>query len=100
MACPRPEVVGTRGLSPVVFLEFPAHDRNLSGEITSWEQLRETPHRVVRVTMSTGSAGPTRDERQLWSTNLSDAHAASLRDSRNASLQRSQEDAITPWDLT
>jgi hypothetical protein len=94
LASPRPEVVAMSGLNPVVFLEFPAHDRNISGAITAWEPVREKPFRVVRVTMGLGSREKLPDEVSLWSGNISEAHAAAMEAERKASLLRSENGEV------
>lgn len=94
LPAPRPEVVALRGLNPVVFLDFPVHDRNLSGAILSWEPVREKPVRVVRVTMDLGQGGKGHDEVMLWSANLSEANAEAMRGDRNDSLRRSEEGTV------
>jgi hypothetical protein len=83
---PRPEVVRMSGLDPVVFLEFPVWDRNLSGVVRGWEPLRSTPCHVVRVTFDMGKGGQGHDETQLWSGNISPAHARMLAPDRRRSL--------------
>lgn len=91
---PRPEVVGMRGLDPVVFVEIPTHHRNFSGVIVAWEPVQESPCVVVKVTMDMGGDGQSRDEVMRWSANLSAGMAASMHGDRISSLQASEEDRL------
>jgi hypothetical protein len=94
LVSPRPEVVAMRGLNPVVFLDFPVYDRNLSGTIIAWEPVRETPFRVVRVTMDLGGRDKLPDEVSLWSGNISEANAAAMEAERKESLLRSEKGEV------
>jgi hypothetical protein len=85
---PRPEVVRMRGFDPVVFLDVPSWDRNMSGILTGWEPLKETPCRVVRVTLDLGPGQ--HDSKHLWSGNISPAQARALSPDRKRSLLLSQ----------
>jgi hypothetical protein len=88
---PRPEVIGLRGLNPVVFLDFPSWDRNMLGTLTSWEPLKDTPCKVVRVVLDMGGGGQARDEAMLWSSNISPAQRDALAPDRRASLKVSAD---------
>jgi hypothetical protein len=88
----RPEVVGMRGVDPVVFLEMAGWDRNMSGVITGWEEVRDAPHQVVRVTLDLGPGKHT-DDVQLWG-GVSPAQAHALAALRRESLRLSAEGAL------
>jgi hypothetical protein len=81
----RPEVVAMHGLDPVVFLEFSGQDRNMDGIVTAWDQVTDTPVRVVRVTMDCGGTPPV-TEVMLWTGNVSPSAARQLEPERRESL--------------
>lgn len=87
---PRPEVVSMQGMDPVVFIEIPEHNRNLSGVIVGWEPVQEKPCTVVRVTMETGTGSEDRDKVSRWSSNLSPGAVRAMREWRNMSLESSE----------
>ncbi len=88
----RPEVVRLRGIDPVVFFDSPSWGRNMSGAVTSWEQVQSDPCPLVKLTLDMGGSNPAhRYMHMLVSGNVSPSQAKALARDRQESLRLSAE---------
>lgn len=91
----RVEVVAMHGLNPVVFMDDPEWQKNVTGAVSSYSEVQHTPHLLASVTFE-----DTRRQ-MLWNAGLSQLEKSTLAPLRRDSLERSEHGTIyqgARWD--
>lgn len=88
---PRAEVIGMRGLDPLVALPTPDHDKVIEpGVIVAYEVIQTTPCKLIKVTFATGRT-------MLWSDGLTQVQKEQNREHRDAAIAVEAELGHSAW---
>lgn len=88
---PRAEVIGQRGLDPLVALPSPAHDKVIEpGIMVGYQVIQTSPCKLVKVTFANGRT-------MLWSDGLTEAQKKTNLDHRDSAIAVEAELGHSAW---